>query len=161
MTTIEAFQQVQSAIIRELENQKRAVENRRQWYGKKASELLHAPTDVKFEETLLNEFGDPLHGCAGRFYGKYVISIKSCLPIERERWVFCHELGHVKAGHVIKDITPIEREKAKFSILAVKSGRVDQATGLNVKKIYEDMHAKEEAEADAIGWLIYRYLWPE
>jgi hypothetical protein len=160
-TELEAFAKVKAALLLEIDAQERATEARRVWYEKKGSELLHKPTDVKFKETLLDEFGEPLHGCVEILNGRYVVLIKSCLPIERERFVFCHELGHVKAGHVIKDITPIESEKAKITIRAVLSGRIDQATGINAKKIYQDEYAKCEHEADEIGWLLYRYLWPE
>jgi hypothetical protein len=160
LTPIEALQQVQSAFLKELDTRARAIEERRRWYENKAFELIHEPTKVLFVQPYDEFSGSPVFGLAERIAGRCVISIKPCLPLEDERFTFVHEVSHFLLGHV-KEITRSECEQGKITRAVLLDGALDKVTGINTGKMYQDVYAKRENDADRLGLELYKLLWQD
>jgi hypothetical protein len=157
LTGVEALQLFQSAVMRELDKRARAIEERRKWYEETAAKVFHS-ANVKFVESLFDEVtGEPLNGMIGQINGKYIIKLKSNLPLEDEHFTYAHEIAHALLGHA-KDGTPKEYEQGKIFKEVFLNGAMNKATGYNVKKLYQEVRNQQEAEADKLGWFLYGFL---
>jgi hypothetical protein len=161
LTPIETLQSFQSAVMREFKKRIEEKDAPRLWYEQTATKLLKTPTDVQFVESLFDEVtGFRLNGSIERHNGKFFISLKSNLPLKQERLTFCHEIAHGFLGHV-QDGTPTEYEQGQTFKQVFLNGTVNKAMKIDARKIYQDIEAKQEQEADKIALQLYRLLWQE
>lgn len=156
---LKILEELLSGVERELKRQRDAVEERRLWYEKTASEWLKKKVVVKFCQIKGGFGGQIFNRPAG-----FTIHLVPGANLQVERSNFCHEIGHGLMNHNF-GWTPEGQEKSELMSDVWQSPELSERLGIDVKKIYQTecqkRWEKEETEADQLGELLFHFYWPD
>lgn len=141
-----------------LAREKQEKEDRRKWYENTARILL-TKAKVEFVETIRLADGSDPRGTIRLTDEGFLITLRENLPLDVERFVFAHELAHGLLKHV-KMVNAGAAWDAFITGEAYRSQKFREATGIDGRRLWDEVEGKREQDADEVGMKLCALMFP-